>query len=86
MAGGAEVNLHEIAKRWVKWGHQVTVFCAKHPGCEEHEEIDGIEIMRKGGPYTVYLHAAKQYLRRLKKRNYDVVIDDINGVPLHACY
>lgn len=81
MAGGAEVNLHEIAKRWIKWGHQVTVFCAKPPGCEEHEEIDGIEIIRKGEPYTVYLHAAKQYLWRLKKRDYDVVIDDINGIP-----
>lgn len=81
MAGGAEVNLHEIAKRWVKWGHQVTLFCSKYRGCKENEEIDGIEIIRKGGPYTVYLHAARQYLWRLKKERYGIIIDDINGVP-----
>ncbi|MCJ7424440.1 glycosyltransferase family 4 protein [Candidatus Bathyarchaeota archaeon] len=80
-AGGAEVHVREVAKRWVKLGHRVTLFCGKYDGCIDHEESDGVEIIRKGHPYTVYLWAAKQYLRSLKKREYDVVIDDINGVP-----
>lgn len=80
-AGGAEVHIHEIAKRWVKWGHEVTLLCRKYKGCKEDDEIDGVEIIRRGGPYTVYLHAIKEYMWNLRKRNYDIVIDDINGVP-----
>jgi len=80
-AGGAEVHIHEVAKRWVKWGHEVTLFCGKYEGCKEYEEIDGVEIIRRGSPCTVYLQAIKEYLRRLRKRGYDCVIDDINGVP-----
>ena len=70
-----------VAKRWVKWGHEVTLFCGKYRGCKEHDELDGVEIIRKGNPYTVYLCAAEDYLCSLRKRNYDVIIDDINGVP-----
>lgn len=80
-AGGAEVHIHEVAKRWVSWGHEVTLLCGKYEGCKEDDEIDGIEIIRRGGPYTVYLEAMKEYLWRLRKRGYNCVIDDINGVP-----
>lgn len=80
-AGGAEVHVHEVAKRWVKLGHEVTLLCGKYDGCKEDDEIDGVEIIRRGGPYTVYLHAMKEYLLNLRKRGYDIVIDDINGVP-----
>ncbi|TRZ49436.1 MAG: glycosyltransferase family 1 protein [Dehalococcoidia bacterium] len=80
-AGGAEVHIHEVAKRWVKRGHEVTLLCGRYDGSEEDDEIDGVEIIRRGGPYTVYLHAMKEYLWNLRKRSYDIVIDDINGVP-----
>ena len=80
-AGGAEAYIHEASKRWVKWGHEVTLLCGKYDGCKEDDEIDGVEIIRRGGPFTVYLHAVKEYLLNLRKRNYDIVIDDINGVP-----
>ena len=80
-AGGAETHVKEIATRWVKLGHDVTLFCGKYEGCRERERLDGIEVIRKGSPYTVYLYAANEYLRHLKKRTYDLIIDDINGVP-----
>ena len=80
-AGGAEAHIHEAVKRWVKWGHEVTLLCGRYEGCKEDDEIDGVGIIRRGGPFTVYLHAVKEYLWNLRKRNYDVVIDDINGVP-----
>lgn len=79
--GGAEVHISEISKRWVKWGHEVTLFCGKYLDCKEYDFIDGIEIIRKGGPFTVYINAIKEYLGNLIKNNYDVIIDDINGVP-----
>ena len=80
-AGGAEVHVHEVAKRWVRWGHEVTLFCGRYEGCREKDEVDGVEIIRRGGPYDVYVHAAREYLWNLRRRNYDVVIDDVNGVP-----
>jgi glycosyltransferase involved in cell wall biosynthesis len=80
-AGGAEVHVKEVSKRWVEMGHEVTLFCAKYEGCKEREELDGVEIIRRGYPYTVYLFAVEEYLRSLRKKTYDMVIDDINGVP-----
>ena len=80
-AGGAEVHIHELAKRWVKLGHEVTLLCGEYENCLKKDEIDGVEIIRTGSPYTVYLNAMKEYLWNLRKRGYDCVIDDINGVP-----
>jgi glycosyltransferase involved in cell wall biosynthesis len=80
-AGGAEVHINEVAKRWVKWGHEVTLFCGKYEGCKEADNIEGVEIIRKGDAYTVYLHAMKEFLWNLKNKGYDILIDDINGVP-----
>jgi glycosyltransferase involved in cell wall biosynthesis len=80
-AGGAEVHIHEVAKRWVKRGHEVTLLCGKYQNCLEDEEIEGVKIMRRGGLCTVYMQAMKEYVWNLRKRGYDCVIDDINGVP-----
>ena len=80
-AGGCELHLHEIGKRLVEAGHSVSLFCGAYDGCEQDDEVDGIEIIRKGGAYAVYFHAAYEYLSGLRKNNYDVVVDDINGVP-----
>ncbi len=78
-AGGAEVHIHQVLKRFVKWGHDATLFCGEYKGCKKKEEIDGIEIIRSGNQYTVYLAALKYYLKKLD--SFDIVIDDINGVP-----
>jgi len=84
-AGGAEVNLFEQAKRWVEDGHEVTVFCSD-PGREHAPErdeiIDGIKVMRRGGRFTVYPHAAVFML--LNSRRFDRVLDIANGIPFFA--
>ncbi|HBC72798.1 MAG: Family 2 glycosyl transferase [Candidatus Amesbacteria bacterium GW2011_GWB1_47_19] len=79
-AGGAEVYLHELARRWVTAGHEVTLFCGndrQHPGTEV---IDGIRIIRRGGFYTVYIWAVLYYLFRFRG-HYDIIIDSENGIP-----
>jgi glycosyltransferase involved in cell wall biosynthesis len=81
LAGGCELHLHEIGKRLVEAGHEVTLFCGGYASCKEYDKLDGIEIIRRGGRYSVYLCALLEYLTRLRKKNYDVVVDDINGVP-----
>ncbi len=79
-AGGAEVYVHEIAKEWVKEGNQVTLFCGNDGREKRHEVIDGIQIVRRGGFYLVYVWAFLYYMFRFRGK-YDVVIDCENGIP-----
>ena len=76
--GGAEVFTHEVLKRWVKDGHEVTLFTSKFSGSKSEEVLDGIRIFRDGGKYTVYGKAKKWYKNRFSKENFDVIIDEIN--------
>ena len=80
-AGGAERYLYEISKRLIKKGHRVSWFVSHWKGLKKKEIIEGIEIIRKGGIYSVYLHALFYYFEELKKKNFDIIIDNINGVP-----
>jgi len=84
-AGGGEVNIHEQAKRWVQWGHSVTMLCGGYPvrrrGAPRDTVVDGIRIIRRGGRFTVYLRAALYYLRHLRGQ-FDVMIDVANGIPM----
>ncbi len=79
-AGGAEVFTHENAKRWVERGHSVTLFTSRFPGCIKKEIIDGVNIIRDGGKYTVYLKA-REYYKKFLKGKFDIIIDEINSVP-----
>lgn len=79
-AGGAEVYIHELAKRWVREGNQVTVFCGNDGHHPRHQMLDGVKIVRRGGFYTVYLWAFLYYVIRFRGM-YDVVIESANGVP-----
>jgi cellulose synthase/poly-beta-1,6-N-acetylglucosamine synthase-like glycosyltransferase/glycosyltransferase involved in cell wall biosynthesis/O-antigen/teichoic acid export membrane protein len=79
-SGGAEVYVHEIAKRWVNKGHLVTVFCGNDGKNPRNEVVDGVQIVRRGGFYTVYLWAFLYYILRFRGK-YDIVIDNENGIP-----
>ncbi|GFP25551.1 hypothetical protein HKBW3S43_00631 [Candidatus Hakubella thermalkaliphila] len=79
-AGGAEVVTHEIAKRWVQWGHEVTLFTAEFPGATPEEEFEGVHIIRRGKQYSVHYEAFRHYRRHLRGL-FDVVIDEINTIP-----
>jgi glycosyltransferase involved in cell wall biosynthesis len=79
-AGGAEVNIHEQAKRWVEMGHLVTLFTSRPGGQLSRDTIDGIEVFRAGGRYSVYPTALMVYLLKLRKRA-EVVLDIENGIP-----
>jgi glycosyltransferase involved in cell wall biosynthesis len=80
-AGGAENYLHEISKRLVRDGHMVTWFVSSGEGLKEREVLDGIAIIRKGGRFSVYIHAFITYIMELRSGDFDVIVDDINGVP-----
>jgi glycosyltransferase involved in cell wall biosynthesis len=82
--GGAEVFTHEVAKRWVLLGHDITLFTSKFPGCKDEETIDGVKIVRAGGKFTVYRQAKKYYADRFKEEGFNVIIDEINTQPFFA--
>jgi glycosyltransferase involved in cell wall biosynthesis len=78
-AGGAEVFTHEIAKRLVSKGHKITLFTSAFGGCKAREAIDGIDIIRSGGRYSVYFQAQKYYKKHAGE--FDIVVDEINTRP-----
>jgi glycosyltransferase involved in cell wall biosynthesis len=82
-AGGAETYIHELAKRWVKEGHRVTVFCGNDGKNPRNEVIDGVQMVRRGGFYTVYIWAVLYYVLRFRGL-FDVVIDSENGIPFFS--
>lgn len=79
-AGGAEVYIHELAKEWVQNGHHVTLFCGNDSKSLRNEAIDGVQIVRRGGFYFVYVWAFLYYLLHFRGK-YDVIIDAQNGIP-----
>jgi glycosyltransferase involved in cell wall biosynthesis len=79
--GGAEVFTHEVAKRWVKRGHEVTLFTSEFFGCKREEVLDGIRVVRRGSRLGVYWWARRAYRKRFTKEGFDAVIDEINTRP-----
>ncbi|MBT8223877.1 MAG: glycosyltransferase family 4 protein [Dactylosporangium sp.] len=79
-AGGAEVYVEEIARRWVASGHRVTLFCSAVAGRPATEVIGGVTVVRQGGRLGVY-RAAREYYRRQGRGRFDVVIDAVNTKP-----
>lgn len=79
-AGGAEVYVHELAKRWVTAGNKVTMFCGNDNKHVQNESVDGVEIFRRGGTYTVYFFAFIYYIFKFRGK-YDLIIDCENGIP-----
>ncbi len=82
-AGGAEVYVHELAKNWVKKGNQVTLFCGNDGHCPRREVTDGVEIIRRGGTYMVYVWAFLYYIFRFRN-HFDAIVDSENGIPFFA--
>ncbi|HVZ58658.1 MAG TPA: glycosyltransferase family 1 protein, partial [Patescibacteria group bacterium] len=78
-SGGAEIVTMEHAKFWVKNGHSVTWFTSCFAGSSNKENIDGISIVRRGNSFTTYLYAPFFYL--LHRQDFDIVIDEIHGIP-----
>ncbi|MEL4304537.1 glycosyltransferase family 4 protein [Methanococcoides sp. LMO-2] len=78
-AGGAEVFTQEIAKRLVAQGHEISLFTSAFDGCKNNEIVDGVQIIRSGNRYSVYLKA-KQYYKK-HAGEFDIVVDEINTRP-----
>ena len=81
-AGGAEIHLHELFGRIAKWGHEVQLIASGWPGCASRALVDAIQVTRIGGRHSFALRGRGAVRRALRERSFDVVIEDINKVPL----
>ena len=80
-AGGAEIASHEHAKAWVRNGHNVVLFTSLFEGGLGKENIDGVNIVRCGNEvFGVTIRAFFWYFFG-KHPKFDLVIDEIHGVP-----
>ncbi|BBX19214.1 glycosyl transferase [Mycolicibacterium duvalii] len=85
--GGSETYLQRIGAHLAAGGVRVTLRTARYRGAPRRETIDGVEIQRRGGPYTVYvwaglaMAAAMIGLGPMRRIRPDVVVDTQNGLP-----
>ena len=85
-SGGAETHLHEIFGRMVSRGHRVTLLSSGWEGCESRATLDGIAVHRVGRRYTFSLAAPRYFRKVLKTHPFDVIVEDLNKVPVFTPY
>ena len=82
-AGGAEIHLHEIFGRLAAKGHDVRLLCGGWPDCPPRAKLDGIDVYRVGTRHT-FPFLARRFHRQHLERWADVLVEDINKVPLYT--
>jgi glycosyltransferase involved in cell wall biosynthesis len=83
-AGGAEIHLHEIFGRLAARGHEISLLCSGWTGCQPRTCLDGITVHRVGTRYSFPLYARRYYRDVLAGDEHDVLVEDINKVPLYT--
>ncbi|MEP6507285.1 MAG: glycosyltransferase family 4 protein [Gemmatimonadales bacterium] len=82
--GGAEVHLHEIFGRIASMGNRVDLLASGWKGASPRGYLDGIDIHRVGTRFTFPFHARRYYRDRLSAQHYDIVVEDLNKIPLYT--
>lgn len=81
-AGGAEIHLHEIFGRLAARGHAVDLVASGWPGAPPRAELDGLHVYRTGTRYSFPLRGRAAVRQRLAAHPYDVLVEDLNKIPL----
>ena len=81
-AGGAELHLFELFARLAGWGHQVHLICSGWQGAAPTATLRGISVERHGGRYSFALVGRRAVAAALRRESWDVVVEDINKLPL----
>jgi len=81
-AGGAEIHLHEIFGRLARAGHRIDLVASGWPGAAPEATVDGMHVHRVGGRNSFALRGRGAARRLLARGTYDVVVEDVNKVPL----
>lgn len=79
-AGGSELHIHEVAKRWAAAGLVVTLRTSHAPGRAPEIMRDGYRVIRRAGRYLVFPRAALS--ERIGRHGpADALVEIWNGVP-----
>jgi glycosyltransferase involved in cell wall biosynthesis len=79
-AGGAEVFVHEITRRWAADGHRVSLHSSQWSRGSSHDEIDGVEVVRTGRLRSLGHHIAAPRTVLGYGRPHGIV-ESINTIP-----
>src|SRR5438132_12948160 len=83
-AGGAELYIHEVFKRIVSSGNNVTMMTVAFPGARAQDEIDGVHILRRGKQYSFNYSLPILYHKELSQKTWDHVVDCYSKIPFFA--
>ena len=81
-AGGAELHLFELFSRLAARGHRVHLICSGWPGGAASSLVRGLSIERHGGRHSFTFHGRGAVRRALGRERWDLVVEDINKLPL----
>lgn len=82
LAGGAELHLHETFGRLASRGHRITLLVSGWRGAPRRDRVDGLDIRRAGRRHTFPLAVGGAYRRLRSERSFDLVVENINKLPL----
>ncbi|MEZ5259542.1 MAG: hypothetical protein R2705_22475 [Ilumatobacteraceae bacterium] len=81
-AGGSELHLHEIARRWADAGVELTVRTSSARSRPATERRGGYDVRRAGGRMSVFRAVGRYALtERLGPTRADALVEIWNGVP-----
>ena len=81
-AGGAEIHVFEIFRRLAERGHRIRMVCSGWQGCAPRAVVQGIEVTRVSTRNGFALRGRGAVRRALRLERPDVVVEDINKIPL----
>jgi len=81
-AGGAEIHLHEIFGRLAARGHRIRLVCSGWKGAPARALVDGIEVERRSDRNGFALAGRGAVREALSQEAPDVLIEDVNKIPL----
>ena len=85
-AGGAEIHFFEIFGRLVERGHHVVLVTSGWEGAPPSAAVRGIEVRRVGGRHSFALRGRRAVRRALAVDSFDIVVEDVNKLPLFIPY
>ena len=87
LAGGGTFEYFRLASKLCKSGYEVSVLCGSYSGGRKKEVVDGIQVNRIGGSWSVYILSLFALLLDSNLRRHDKIVNvEENGIPFLAPY
>ncbi|GAB4149186.1 MAG: glycosyltransferase family 4 protein [Patescibacteria group bacterium] len=80
-AGGAEKIQHEICRRLVQNGYEVTLLTSIYPDAAPSGKIDGYQVLRMGNAKSTHTFLARSYFSKHLKNQFDLIVEEVNTAP-----